>query len=54
MNDVLKKMWREAVVGYFGVLSQHFPGVIRENHEKHQSPGQDPKAGPPEHSSGSQ
>jgi hypothetical protein len=32
MNDELEKMWKEAVVAYFKVLSQNSPEGTEENH----------------------
>jgi hypothetical protein len=34
MNDELDRIFKEAVVAYFKVLSQHLPGGAKENHEK--------------------
>jgi hypothetical protein len=33
MNNDLERMWKEAAVGCFKVLSQHMPGKTEENHE---------------------
>jgi hypothetical protein len=33
MNDGLERMWKEAVVAYFKVLSRHLPGGTEESHE---------------------
>jgi hypothetical protein len=37
VNDELERMWKEAVVALFKVLSRHLPGGSEENHEKPQS-----------------
>jgi hypothetical protein len=44
VNNELERMWKEAVVAKFMVLSRHLPGGTKENHEKPQS-GQ-PVSGP--------
>jgi len=31
------RIWKETVLGYFKVLSQHFPKETKDNHHKHQS-----------------
>jgi hypothetical protein len=33
MNDELKKMWNEASMAYFELLSQRTPGGYEKNHE---------------------
>jgi hypothetical protein len=33
MNDEFQRMWKEAVVAKFIVLSRNFPGRTEENHE---------------------
>jgi hypothetical protein len=33
MNDELQRIWKEDVVAYFKVLSQHSHGGTEENHE---------------------
>jgi hypothetical protein len=46
-------MWKEAVTGWFKVLSHHFPGEAEENHENlsqySQYPDQDFNLGPPKY-----
>jgi hypothetical protein len=37
VSNELERMWKEAVVAYFKVLSLHFPGGNEENLEKPQS-----------------
>jgi hypothetical protein len=37
MNNESQKIWKEAVVDYFKVLSWHLPGGTEENHKKSQS-----------------
>jgi hypothetical protein len=37
MNDELERIWKEAAVPSFKVLSQHLLGETEENHEKYQS-----------------
>jgi hypothetical protein len=37
MNDESERMWKEAVVAYFDVLSRHFHGGTEESHEYPQS-----------------
>jgi hypothetical protein len=37
VSDELERMWKEAVMAYFKVLSRHFPGGTEENHEKPRS-----------------
>jgi hypothetical protein len=34
MNTELERMWKEAVVTYFVVLSQHLSGGVEENDEE--------------------
>jgi hypothetical protein len=34
MNNELERIWKEAVVAYFNVLSRHLPGEAEENYEK--------------------
>jgi hypothetical protein len=51
VNDELKRMWKEAFIAEFKVLTWHFPGGTEENHEKPldiRSPGRDLNAGHPE------
>jgi hypothetical protein len=33
MNDELERMWKEAVVAKFKILSRYFSGGTEENHE---------------------
>jgi hypothetical protein len=33
-NNELRQMWKKAVMTYFKVPSQHFPGETEEHHEK--------------------
>jgi hypothetical protein len=33
MNDKLERVWKEAVVAYFKVISRHLPGGTDENQE---------------------
>jgi hypothetical protein len=44
VNDELEKIWKEAVMAYFKVLSWHSPGGTEENHDKPQS--EQPDSGP--------
>jgi hypothetical protein len=37
VNDELERMWKEAVMAEFKVLSWNLPGRTEENHEKPQS-----------------
>jgi hypothetical protein len=37
VNNELERMWKEAVMAKFKVLSQHLPGRTEENHKKPQS-----------------
>jgi hypothetical protein len=37
MNDDIVRIWKEAVVAYFKVLSRHLPGGTDENHEELES-----------------
>jgi hypothetical protein len=37
MNDKLERIWKEAVVAQFKVLSRHLHREAEENHEKQQS-----------------
>jgi hypothetical protein len=34
VNGKFERMWKEAVVAYVKVLSQHFRGGSEENHER--------------------
>jgi len=34
INNKLKYMWKETVMAYFKVLSQHLNGGTEENHEE--------------------
>jgi hypothetical protein len=37
LNDELERMWKEAVIAYFKIISlQHLPRGTEENHEKPQ------------------
>jgi hypothetical protein len=37
LNDELERMWKEAVIAYFKVISlQHLPRGTKENHESPQ------------------
>jgi hypothetical protein len=53
VNDELERMWKEAPVAKFKMLSQHLLGGTEENHENlnqdSQSPGRDLNPGPPEY-----
>jgi hypothetical protein len=37
MNNELEKMWKEVVMAYFKILSEHLPEGTEENHVKPQS-----------------
>jgi hypothetical protein len=37
MNSGLERIWKEAVVALFQVLSRHLPGWTEENHKKPQT-----------------
>jgi hypothetical protein len=37
INNELERIWKEVVVAYFEVLSQHLPGGGWKSHEKDQS-----------------
>jgi hypothetical protein len=37
MNNDSERIWEEAVVAYFKLLSQHLPGRTEKNYEKSQS-----------------
>lgn len=56
MNTELASMWTEAVMTYFVVLPQHFPGGNMENLritcQDSLSPGPDLNSGPPEYKAG--
>jgi hypothetical protein len=53
VNDDLERMWKEAAVAKFKMLSQHLLGGAEENHENlnqdSQSPGRDLNPGHPEY-----
>jgi hypothetical protein len=52
VNDKLERIWKDATVAYFEVLSRQLPEMIGENREKKtQSPGSDWRQGLPEHES---
>jgi hypothetical protein len=34
INNELERMWKEAIVAKFKVLSRHLPGGTEENHKK--------------------
>jgi hypothetical protein len=36
-NDEWERIWKEAIVEYFKVLTKHSPSGIEKNHEKHKS-----------------
>jgi hypothetical protein len=36
MNDEFSKMWKEAILAYFKVLTQEFLKVLQQNHNKPQ------------------
>jgi hypothetical protein len=56
VNDELEKIWKEAVMTKFKVLSWYLPGGSEENHKNlsqdSQSPSQDLNLGPPEYEAG--
>jgi hypothetical protein len=33
MNDKMKEIYKDVIMGYFKVLSWHFPEEIQENHK---------------------
>jgi hypothetical protein len=37
MNNNLERIWKEAVLAQFKVLSRHLPGSTEENHKEPQS-----------------
>jgi hypothetical protein len=37
MSNELERVWKEAVMARFKILSQHLPGETEENQEKPQS-----------------
>jgi hypothetical protein len=56
VNDELKRVWKDAVVAYFKVLTQNLPGWTERNHENQcqdiRSPGRDLNPGPAEYEAG--
>jgi hypothetical protein len=34
LNDELGNIWQKAAMDYFKLLSQHFNGMMEENHEE--------------------
>jgi hypothetical protein len=53
INDELERIWKEAVLALFQVLSQHLTGELRKLMENlsqdSQSPGRDLNLGPPKY-----